>query len=78
MGEVADMMLDGTLCQECGTFMGGDCGYPRTCESCKKSRGSGGHLRTKIVAKTDCLTCGKRVKKSGLADHMRDIHGVNS
>lgn len=35
-------------------------------------------MRSKIVAKTDCLTCGKRVKKAGLADHMRDVHGVKS
>lgn len=48
------------------------------CGSCKKPGGSGGHMRSKIVAKTDCLTCGKRVKKAGLADHMRDVHGVKS
>ena len=35
MGEVAEMMLDGTLCQECGGVIDGTTpGYPRTCEDC--------------------------------------------
>ena len=37
MGEIADMMLDGTMCQQCGEFIcdgeDGD-GYPVTCASC--------------------------------------------
>jgi len=35
MGEVADMMLDGTLCECCGTYLGKPVGYPRYCENCK-------------------------------------------
>jgi len=31
MGEIADMMLDGTLCATCGEFIGEDAGYPRYC-----------------------------------------------
>lgn len=34
MGEVAEMMLDGTLCEQCGTFIGPPVGYPRLCEDC--------------------------------------------
>ncbi len=34
MGEYADMMLDGTCCQQCGEFMGGDEGYAVTCAGC--------------------------------------------
>ena len=35
MGEVAEMMLDGTLCQVCGGVIDGTTpGYPRTCEDC--------------------------------------------
>lgn len=35
MGEIADMILDGTLCQVCGEFVdeAGD-GFPVTCEGC--------------------------------------------
>jgi len=47
MGDVADMILDGTLCQVCGSvmsdtipFIGNNLipgpGYPRTCEDCEK------------------------------------------
>lgn len=50
MGEIADMVLEGTLCQECGEIMydmipDGDeeapdpPGYPRTCAGCQ---GTGG------------------------------------
>ena len=37
MGEIAEMMLDGTLCQICGSVIDGDTpGYPRYCEDCAK------------------------------------------
>jgi len=36
MGDVADMMLDGTLCQECGVFVNEvPLGYPISCRGCK-------------------------------------------
>ena len=70
MGEIADMMLDGTLCQECGGYLGTDNGYPTTCRSCS---GGGGWDHSKKVA---CPDCGKRVKKVGLSQHRRDAHGV--
>jgi len=35
MGEIADMMLDGTLCQTCGTFIDNPCDYPRYCAGCQ-------------------------------------------
>lgn len=37
MGEIADMMLDGTMCQVCGEFMDGGAdgdGFPVTCAAC--------------------------------------------
>lgn len=37
MGEIAEMMLDGTMCCVCGEFLDGDEeGYPVTCEGCKE------------------------------------------
>ncbi|MEM9999973.1 MAG: hypothetical protein AAF940_03745 [Pseudomonadota bacterium] len=33
MGEIADMMLDGTLCSETGVYLGPGPGYPRTAKS---------------------------------------------
>ena len=35
MGEIAEMMLDGTMCQVCGEFMGFSVGYPVTCTGCQ-------------------------------------------
>lgn len=34
MGEIAEMMLSGVLCQVCGVFLGEETGYPVTCEDC--------------------------------------------
>lgn len=37
MGEISEMMLDGTLCQVCGSVIDGDTpGYPRYCLDCAK------------------------------------------
>ena len=37
MGEVADMMLDGTLCEGCGVYIGADYG-PSYCRDCASER----------------------------------------
>lgn len=37
MGEIAEMMLDGTLCERCGCFIGEAVGYPRECFACSAS-----------------------------------------
>lgn len=37
MGEIAEMMLDGTLCQCCGEYIGKEeNGLPAFCEDCAK------------------------------------------
>jgi len=37
MGDKADMMLDGTLCERCGSYIeeGEPEGFPRLCEDCE-------------------------------------------
>lgn len=35
MGEIADMMLEGILCQCCGTYLGEGDGFPLHCAGCK-------------------------------------------
>lgn len=36
MGEIAEMVLDGLLCEQCGIFVDGEeTGYPRSCEDCE-------------------------------------------
>lgn len=40
MGDIADMMLDGTLCEACGTFIGEGSGFPQYCSrQCAADRG---------------------------------------
>jgi len=35
MGDIADMMLDGTLCCQCGDYIGEeDNGFPQMCDDC--------------------------------------------
>jgi len=35
MGEIADMILEGMLCEECGTFIDDECpDHPRKCAEC--------------------------------------------
>jgi len=34
MGEIAEAMLDGTLCASCGDFLGMDEGFPIYCSAC--------------------------------------------
>lgn len=41
MGDIADAMLDGTLCQTCGEYMdplryGSPLGVPRSCHACRR------------------------------------------
>lgn len=68
MGEIADMMLDGTLCQICGVYLGGN-GYPQTCDSCAKSS-------TVSTCPILCLICGKRCRgTTGLKQHTKAVHG---
>lgn len=42
MGDIADAMLDGMLCGECGSYLGDDVGYPRYCGGCGPRDGGGG------------------------------------
>lgn len=76
MGEIADMMLDGTMCQGCGVWLhdGEDGpGFPGLCPDCKQGERSN---KLPATAKVNCPACGKRVKEVGLKDHQRDAHGV--
>ncbi len=88
MGEIADMMLDGTMCECCGEFLEGEpAGFPRYCsEQCANDRGAtleSGHVEhkpkwpmsTSHKPKVPCPQCGKHVKVVGLSDHIRDKHG---
>jgi hypothetical protein len=36
MGEIADMMIEGDLCSQCGEYMEGGAGYARLCYGCRQ------------------------------------------
>ncbi len=35
MGEIADSIINGDVCEECGEWIGEGDGYPRKCSSCE-------------------------------------------
>ncbi|MDB5777564.1 MAG: hypothetical protein JWP38_3697 [Herbaspirillum sp.] len=81
MGEVADMMLGGELCVGCGEYIDDDAdGIPRYCsKQCQHE-----HEGVPVVAKPkggptppkmNCPVCQRRIKKAGLSDHVRALHG---
>lgn len=70
MGEIADQMLNGEICQFCMEPFEGAVGYPVSCPECKKSE----YIAEEPVKKVNCGYCGKRLKASGLKDHIRVKH----
>lgn len=81
MGEIADAMLDGTLCAGCGAYIGNDAGYPLYCgPACEPDRAP--RIRVAKATKSKglvsrdipCPECRRTVTKSGLADHMLAKH----
>ena len=81
MGEIADAMLDGDLCQYCGVYLGDGDGYPRPCSSCSSGMEEEAYNLPvkKTVRKTvytaQCDICQRYVKPKGLEMHRRQVHG---
>ena len=40
MGDIAEMMIDGTLCEGCGEYLGDGGGFSRICTGCEPRGGS--------------------------------------
>jgi hypothetical protein len=77
MGEIADMMLDGTMCSCCGEFLDTDNGYPTLCDSCAAAdaKDSPQTIKKKPCRqKIKCPLCEKNISKVGLGDHVQDVH----
>lgn len=34
MGDIADMIVEGQMCETCGHIFDEECGYPRQCKAC--------------------------------------------
>jgi hypothetical protein len=72
MGEIADLIVDGDICQMCMCELGPGDGYPRSCASCQRPT-----FTTPKKAKTTCPICKKRVALEGLAQHTKAVHERN-
>ena len=73
MGEIADMMLEGELCCECGVYIGADNGYPTKCVSCAKTKEPSPRPRvTYDNGKEKCPVCGKW--KTNVEAHAAAVH----
>lgn len=82
MGEIAEAMLDGTLCSTCGVYVGDPVGFPQycstTCEPPEAARAR------RIVEATDAKPlscqvdgCGKRFATAAAKrSHRRMKHGL--
>ena len=73
-GDVADAMLDGTLCENCGEFIGSMAGYPRKCAGCVYGEPEAPPDNHRMVATVICPSCDKKVKEVGLGRHVKDAH----
>ena len=76
MGDMADMIVDGTLCQSCGCPVdnGKASGFPRDCHLC-----GGFSCDAPSGEKKHQCHCGKKFRtKQGLNDHQRDAHPEES
>jgi hypothetical protein len=68
--------IDGTLCEGCGVRLEGEAqGFPRYCSSCEKHNPFVEHKAD--YEKIACRICKKHVKRIGMPQHLRDVHGVN-
>jgi hypothetical protein len=71
MGEIAEMMLGGDMCERCGEFMDGGSGFARLCAGCR-----GGATSEAAHRKPHkCPHCPRRFRKAfAVKDHVRDKH----
>ena len=80
MSEIAEMMLDGTLCEACGVAFGPDHispGHPVYCSrQCALDRGAEWHGPIFDVDQIKCPECGKVfAKKADRRQHIKMKHG---
>ncbi len=82
MGEIADAMLDGTVCQECGVFIEEPPanGIPRHCTDCRRaSRGKGKRMKKTRLTWAEfsqaVATAGRGLNARHCAEHHWQIQG---
>lgn len=83
MGEIAEAMLDGTLCAGCGEYLGEEAGFPIYCEGCQRTgydpeppvRAAMTFVRVDLPsrAKVKCV-CGRTMTAEGFRQHWQAKH----
>lgn len=71
MGEIAEMMLDGTLCFACGVYIGMNGGFPQMCFNCEREEKT---AFIKKVPRIKCHKCNKMLHPLGLKQHNHAKH----
>ena len=79
MGEYAEMMLDGMVCQWCGEFMGEGDGFPTICAGCQAAEGVDqfGRKPEELKRTMECSEkgCHRKFKThDAYLQHWRDKH----
>jgi hypothetical protein len=73
MGDIADLIIEGEICQMCCCEMDNANGYPQTCSDCKTDDMKY-EMPMSLGKKTPCPHCKKIVKKTGLDQHIQVVH----
>lgn len=81
MGDIADLMLEGDMCETCGEILEG-AGFPQKCPACladdKQQTVNPQHHATKGKSpKVKCPYCDKMVAEVGLQQHKAAKHMGN-
>lgn len=83
MGEIADLMINGDICEGCGVELGGEGdGYPRRCSGCAREYKSEPVVEQpkkggRPMPKVRCPLCAKPCSARGIADHLIQKHGYD-
>ncbi len=80
MGDYADMVLKGLMCQGCGEYIGDDqgngLGFPTWCPACNKQNKEAA-FNDLASAEFACSNCNRSFKDEvSLDQHYRDKHGM--
>ena len=78
MGDVADQIINGEVCQLCCCGDGDARGYPYTCEECDYPSDTikpvAENKPSIMMNKYNCPICNKRIKKIGIFNHLDTCH----
>ena len=72
MGEIADMMIEGTLCEGCGVYIGNATGFTRRCSDCNPSKSNKNHWKKVKEIKKELQTLKKKLTKENFKGNVTE------